>query len=114
MSSRAVWLNDQLFHLELMSNQTTEALLQQLPLSVSMSDLHDNEKYGYLPQTLPAAPEKVGRINKGDVMLYGEDCLVIFYQSFDTSYTYTPIGSIREADELAVLETQASVHLRID
>lgn len=27
-------------------------------------------------------------------MLFGSDCLVVFYQSFDTSYSYTKIGHI--------------------
>ena len=34
------------------------------------------------------------KINAGDIMLYGNNCLVVFYKSFDTTYSYTKIGHI--------------------
>jgi hypothetical protein len=33
-------------------------------------------------------------------MLYGNNCLVVFYKSFDTSYSYTKIGHIESLNEL--------------
>jgi hypothetical protein len=33
-------------------------------------------------------------------MLYGNNCLVIFYKSFDTSYQYTKIGHIENLDDI--------------
>ena len=33
-------------------------------------------------------------------MLYGNNCLVVFYESFDTSYTYTKIGHIDDTSGL--------------
>ena len=33
-------------------------------------------------------------------MLYGDNCLVIFYESFDTNYSYTKIGHIADLDNL--------------
>jgi hypothetical protein len=36
-------------------------------------------------------------------MLYGSNCLVLFYDSFSTPYSYTPIGKIDEPNSLAGL-----------
>ena len=62
--------------------------------------MNDNEKYVYLDTKLPTDPENPKRINAGDVMLYGDKCLVIFYKSFDTSYSYTKIGHIDNLPDL--------------
>ena len=61
---------------------------------LNMRELNGNEKYIYLDTTLPTNSSNPKRINVGDVMLYGDNCLVIFYKSFDTSYSYTKIGHI--------------------
>lgn len=67
-----------------------------------MRELNGNEKYYYLNSSLPTNAQKVGYINAGDVMLYGNSCLVIFYESFATSYSYTKIGHINNSEELKV------------
>lgn len=65
-----------------------------MPLTINMSELHGNEKYYYFNQSLPTNSERIGNIENGDLMLYGSDCLVLFYESFSTSYTYTRLGKI--------------------
>lgn len=43
----------------------------------------------------------MGSIHAGDIMLYGASCLVLFYEDFNTSYRYTPLGYIEDPDGLA-------------
>ncbi len=74
-----------------------------------MSELNGNEKYYYLPDSLPRNSSAPSRINAGDIMLYGNDCIVIFYESFSTSYSYTPIGKIDDPDGLAAALGNADV-----
>ena len=92
---------DKCFSVTLENSGTVMALTEMLPLTLDMSELNGNEKYYYLDTSLPSSPENVGHINEGDIMLYGDNCLVVFYESFDTSYTYTKIGHIDDTSELA-------------
>lgn len=76
------------------NNKTSKALLKKLPVKYIMADLNSNEKYKYLSYELPVNEKPVKKIKAGDIMLYGSDCLVVFYKSFETSYEYTKIGRI--------------------
>lgn len=82
------------FKAVLYDNETTKALEKKLPIKYKMSDLNGNEKYKYLSYDLPTKEKKVRKIKAGDIMLYGDDCLVVFYKSFKTSYKYTKVGKI--------------------
>ena len=81
-------------------NETTKHLINILPKTFKMSDLNDNEKYIYLDESLPKDEILPRYINAGDVMLFGDNCLVIFYKSFDTVYKYTKIGHIDNLPDL--------------
>jgi len=85
----------------LAATTTAKAFKEMLPLTVNMSELNRNEKYYHLPGTLPTAASNPGTIRTGDLMLYGNNYLVLFYKTFTTSYSYTPIGTI---DNTAGLE----------
>jgi len=92
-------INNKDYILNLENNITTKSFINLLPSEYTMKDLNNNEKYIYLNNTLPIDPISPKHINKGDVMLYSNNCLVIFYKSFDTTYSYTKIGHIENLDE---------------
>ena len=94
-------VNGQTFSATLADTPTARALLAQLPLSVSMQELNGNEKYYYLPESLPTDAQQPGSIRAGDLMLYGADCLVLFYADFSTSYSYTRLGVLDDPEGLA-------------
>ena len=96
----SVIINNQNYKIYLENNETVDMFLQLLPLDIKMSELNGNEKYKYLDESLPTDSKKVKRVNAGDIMLYGDNCLVIFYKSFDTSYSYTKIGHIDKLPDL--------------
>jgi len=73
-------------------NATAHAFVAVLPITVSMNELNGNEKYYYLYNSLPTSPESPSIIKTGDLMLYGTNYIVLFYETFSTSYSYTKIG----------------------
>lgn len=99
----------QVFTATLLDNPTTRALLNRLPMTVSMGELNGNEKYCYMPDSLPTDSHRPGNIHAGDLMLYGSDCLVLFYESFSSGYSYTRLGSIDNPSGLAAALGRGSV-----
>ena len=97
------------FAASLADTEAAAAFACMLPLTLSMSELNGNEKYHYLGESLPAAAQSVGRIEAGDVMLYGSSCVLIFYESFTTSYRYTRLGKIEDAEGLQAVVGTGSV-----
>lgn len=93
------------------NNPTANAFIQLLPLTINMSELGGVEKYYYFPSgsTLPTNVCNVGTIQTGDLMLYGNNCLVLFYTTFNTSYSYTKIGQIDDVTGLATALSTGSV-----
>lgn len=66
-----------------------------------MSELNGNEKYYYLPDRLPTDAEHIGHIYAGDIMLYGSECLVLFYEELSATHSYTKLGFVENAEGLA-------------
>lgn len=89
------------FSVTLEDNATVKAFKALLPLSVNMPDMNRNEKYFYLPENLPTTSSRPGIIHSGDLMLYGTNCLVLFYETFSSSYSYTRLGRVDNPSELA-------------
>jgi hypothetical protein len=90
----------QRFAVTLEDNPTARAFLQMLPMSLEMPDLNDNEKHIRLARSLPTSATRPGTIRTGDLMLYGNDTLVVFYKTFASSYSYTRIGRVTQLDGL--------------
>ncbi len=90
------------FNATIYDNPAGNMFLEQLPLTIDMEELNGNEKYFYFNDIVfPASGSQVEYINSGDIMLYGNDCLVLFYESFSTPYSYTPIGYVENPTQLS-------------
>lgn len=94
-------IGNQTFTATLADNETAAAFLALLPMTVTMNELNGNEKYCNLASDLPTASYRPGTIHSGDIMLYGSDCVVLFYETFSSSYSYTRIGQVDDPTGLA-------------
>ena len=97
-----IQIDNKTFTVIVENNKTVKELYRKLPITLEMSDLNNNEKYCYLDFILPTDAESVKNIKKGDIMLFGNSCLVIFYKSFKTSYSYTKIGHIENPADIEI------------
>lgn len=106
-----ITIDGRVFSATFYDNETARALKSRMPLTLDMSELNGNEKYYYLPDDLPTSSSRPSEIHTGDIMLYGDSCLVIFYKDFPTSYSYTPIGRIDATEDLAEVLGSGSVQV---
>ena len=102
------------FTATLADSETGEAFAALLPLTITMNELNGNEKYHYLSSSLPTAAYQPGKIHAGDLMLYGNNCVVLFYETFNTSYSYTRIGAIDNPSGLASALGSGNVSVRFE
>ena len=87
-------VNNKTFSATLNNNETVKEFISMFPMTLHMNDLNANEKYHYLDSSLVTNSSNPRRINAGDIKLYGNNCLVVFYDSFNTSYSYTDLGEV--------------------
>lgn len=100
-SKLRITIGGTVFNATVYNNATAAAFKTRLPLTINMKELNGNEKYFDLPDNLPGNARNPGTIQVGDLMLYGSNTLVLFYKSFSTSYSYTPMGRIDDTSGLA-------------
>lgn len=106
-------VGDKEFTASLLDNQTAIAF-KMLPLTINMTELNGNEKYFRLSRNLPTNESNPKTINSGDLMLYGSNTLVLFYETFSTSYGYTKLGNITNATGLTAALGTGNVRVTIE
>lgn len=101
MTDIKVTVNGNVFDAKIYNDSPcAQQLLSKFPLTVTMNELNGNEKYYRFSESFSSNPENVESINSGDIMLYQSDYLVLFYETHNTSYTYTRIGYITDTTGL--------------
>ena len=107
-------IGEKVFAVSLADNEAAHTFLDALPMTLTMDELHGNEKYKYLSTSFPTAETTPGTIHAGDLMLFGDDCLVLFYETFSTGYSYTPLGEVMDTSKLADAVGNGSVTVTFD
>lgn len=102
------------FSATLADNAAAKAFGAMLPMSIGMSELNGNEKYYYLPRGLPVSVSYPETVRSGDILLFGSDCLVLFYKTFPTSYGYTTIGRVDDPSGLEAAVGSGGVSVKFE
>ena len=93
-------------------SETGRAFVAKLPLTLSMTELNGNEKYCY-GVSLPTASRYYSTIEAGDLMLYGSNCVVLFYGAAG-GYSYTRIGRLTSTAGLVSAVGNGSASVTFD
>ncbi|MGL4412582.1 MAG: cyclophilin-like fold protein [Bacteroidales bacterium] len=102
------------FVASLADNSSAQAFKSLLPITITMSDYGSNEKVATIT-SLPTNLYNPSRIEVGDIMLWGSSSLVLFYDNFPTSYSYSRIGKIDDVEGLReLLNNRESVTVRFE
>ena len=104
-------IKDKEYQIELESSETANQIKSKLPFTISMNNLNGNEVYYNFDESFKTNQQSVGTINKGDIYLYQDNCLVLFYKTFTTTYTYTKIGKVINPEGLDTLIGSGNVEV---
>lgn len=102
------------FTATLYDSPSADAFKAMLPLTIDMTELHGNEKYYDFSGPLPANTSVGGNIKAGDLTLYENNVLVLFYKSFNTSYSYTRLGHVDSPTRLAAALGAGNVAVKFE
>lgn len=94
-------IGEKFFNVTLTPNKSSEFLQSLLPLTLNMEDYNSNEKKFDFTTPFPTAIETIDTIYEGDILLWGDRTLVLFYKTFNTPYRYTRIGKVDDPSGLS-------------
>lgn len=109
-----ITIGPHVFSATLADNETADAFRSRLPLTLAMHDVNENEKAFDLPAHLPSSDVNPRSIRVGDLMLWNSRTVVVFYQSFPTTYRYTRLGRIDDPAGLAEVLGRADVTVKFE
>lgn len=96
-----VSINGKEYAATLDETQAAKEFASMLPLTLTMNELNGNEKYGSLSKSLTKSTFHPGTIHAGDILLWQGNTVVLFYETFSSSYSYTKLGKLDNPDGIA-------------
>ncbi|MCQ9210426.1 cyclophilin-like fold protein [Granulicatella seriolae] len=96
-----IQVNGKNFKALMQDNETARTFIEQLPLTLTMDDYASQEKVTSLPFSVTSTQTHMpSTINAGELYLWSDSNLVLFYETFSNSYTYIPLGYIEDISGL--------------
>jgi hypothetical protein len=107
-------VGQELFEATLNDHPAALKFYDSLPLTLAMKDLNANEKYARLPFAINGKETNPGFIHAGDLMIWSNHTLVLFYKSFKTEYPYIALGKIDHPANLAKVPGSSTVSVKFE
>jgi hypothetical protein len=95
-----IQIGEKQFPFTLEDNSAANKLKEKMSIKLKMSGDINHEKYYQFSDTFPTDTYSPGTIETGDILLYQNDYLVLFYETFTTSYSYTRLGKVTSTNGL--------------
>lgn len=95
-------VGDKDFTAKFYDNETSRAVINNMPFTIDMSDFNGQEKVATLLETPPSSnTEKPETIHAGELYIWSGNNLVLFYTTFSNSYGgYVKLGTIENVTDL--------------
>lgn len=104
-SQITITVNGKSFVVELADTKAAQQFAKSLPQTISTRSLNGRELYADIAGwTFTNQSEPSGLMEAGDIMLQGENRLIIFYNTDTSNDMLTRIGRVREKDIAAFAE----------
>ena len=101
------------YQFEFVNTEAASQIKSKLPFTITMTNLNGNEVYYYFTgETFTTNIKSVETINMGDIYLFQSNCLVLFYKTFSTSYSYTQIGRVINPSGLDTLIGSSNIEVQ--
>lgn len=97
---------------ELVDNNTTQALIEMLPLTIEMRDHLRQEKTGNLPSALPAIERQID-FSKGALGLWSSNHFVIYYREGRVPQPGIILLG-RVSDDVSIFDRPGPVTVRVE
>ena len=95
-----ILIGENKFPFTLEDNEAANKLKEKLSIRLNMKGDVSHEKYYEFDDTFKTNSYSPGTIETGDILLYKSNYLVLFYETFSSSYSYTKLGKVTSTDGL--------------
>lgn len=109
-----ITIRDKNFTALLENSNAAEELVKLLPMEILMNEHNGNEKFFNLSKSISGKASIPRKIEPGEIMIWGSNTLVLFYESLYPSYSYIRIGKIDDIEGLSKAVGRGRVRVKFE
>lgn len=109
-----ITIGDKNFTALLEKSNAAEELVKLLPMEILMNEHNGNEKFFNLSKSISGKASIPRKIEPGEIMIWGSNTLVLFYESLYPSYSYIRIGKIDDIEGLSKAVGRGRVRVKFE